>query len=250
MSEIELSIVIPAYKEAHKIIDDIKAAAVFLDSQNLQGEILVVDDGSPDETVAIAKSLEKYFPALKVLSYKPNRGKGHALRYGITRSQGRIVMFADAGLCVPYEIAVIGLTMLNLGMCDIAHGSRRMRGSIRRQQPLYRRIGSKVFSYIIHTLVGIPGYISDTQCGFKIYQGDVARRLYASAFTDGFMFDIEIILRALVNKYQILEFPVLWSNDADSRFNPLKGTFKLLIDLIVMRWQLTIDELKKLKTDR
>jgi glycosyltransferase involved in cell wall biosynthesis len=239
MSEIELSIIIPAYKEAHKIIDDIKASAKFLDAQNIRGEILVVDDGSPDETVTISQSLEKYFPALKVLSYKPNRGKGHALRYGITRSQGRIVMFADAGLCVPYDIAVIGLTMLNLGMCDIAHGSRRMRGSIRRQQPLYRRIGSKVFSWIIHTLVGIPSYISDTQCGFKLYQGDVARHLYGLAFTDGFMFDIEIVLRALAKDYLILEFPVLWSNDADTRFNPLRGSMKLLRELAIIRWRLT-----------
>lgn len=248
MSTLDLSIIIPAYKESNKIKLDIQAATEFLAAQNLSGEILLVDDGSPDETAAIAKSLEQYFPLLKVLSYQPNRGKGHALRYGITRSQGKIVMFADVGLCVPYEITVIGLTMLNLGMCDIAHGSRRMRGSIRQQQPLYRRIGSKVFSWIVHTLVGIPSYISDTQCGFKIYQGEVARRLYASAFTNGFMFDIEIILRALAAGYLILEFPVLWSNDADTRFNPFKGSWRLLIELVIIRWRLTSERwLKSLR---
>src|SRR4028118_460387 len=138
MPELDLSIIIPAYKEAKKIKQDIQAAAKFLEAQRIAGEILLVDDGSPDNTVETAKALEKDFPALKVLSYSPNRGKGYALRYGISHSKGRNVMFADAGLCVPYDIAAIGLTMLELRMCDMAIGSRRMRGSIRREQPLYR----------------------------------------------------------------------------------------------------------------
>jgi len=247
MPELDLSIIIPAYKEANKIKQDIQAAAKFLEAQRIAGEILLVDDGSPDNTVETAKALEKDFPALKVLSYSPNRGKGYALRYGISHSKGRNVMFADAGLCVPYDIAAIGLTMLDLRMCDMAIGSRRMRGSIRREQPLYRRIGSKVYSLVIHTLMGVPLYISDTQCGFKIYQGNVARCLYASAFTDGFMFDIEIILRALADGYQILEFPVLWSNDADTRFNPLRGTWRLFLELVAIRWGLAAEKWKKAK---
>ena len=246
-TELDLSIVIPAYKEVKKVNQDIQAAAAFLVSHRISGEILLVDDGSPDDTVETAKALESEFPALKVLSYKPNRGKGHALRYGVAHSRGKNVMFADAGLCVPYDIAAIGLTMLNLRMCDIAIGSRRMRGSIRREQPLYRRIGSKVYGWVIHTFMGIPWYISDTQCGFKLYQGNVARCLYASSFTDGFMFDIEIILRALADGYQILEFPVLWSNDADSRFNPLRGTWRLLRELVAIRWGLAAEKWKKTK---
>lgn len=246
-TEIDLSIIIPAYKEAKKIKQDIQAAAEFLDKQRIVGEILVVDDGSPDNTVEVAKALEKEFPELKVLSYKPNQGKGYALRYGVSRSKGKNVMFADAGLCVPYDVALIGLTMLNLQMCDIAMGSRRMRGSVRRQQPLYRRLGSKVYSLVIHTLMGVPWYISDTQCGFKIYRGNVARCLYASSFTNGFMFDIELILRALADGYQILEFPVLWSNDADTRFNPVRGTWGLFLQLIAIRWSLATEQWKKTK---
>ena len=246
-TELDLSIIIPAYKEAKKIKQDIQAAAQFLVSQGISGEILLVDDGSPDRTVETAKALESEFPVLKVLSYQENRGKGYALRYGIAQSRGKKVMFADAGLCVPYDVALIGLTMLNLRMCDMAIGSRRMRGSVRREQPLYRRIGSKVYSWVIHTFMGIPLYISDTQCGFKLYQGNVARSLYASAFTDGFMFDIEIILRALADGYQILEFPVLWSNDADSRFNPMRGTWRLFRELVAIRWGLAAEQWKRAK---
>ena len=147
-------------------------------------------------------------------------------------------MFADAGLCVPYQIAHLGLTMLDLDMCDIAHGSRRMRGSVRRAQPLYRRLGAQAFGLVVHAAMGVPSYISDTQCGFEIYRGDIARELYGAAFTDGFMFDTELILRALKRGYRILEFPVLWSNDADTRYDPIGGTIRNLKELVKIRWHL------------
>jgi len=120
-------------------------------------------------------------------------------------------------------------------MCDVAHGSRRMRGSVKRSQPLYRQIGSRIFGIVVHGFMGIPLYISDTQCGFKAYRLDVAQQLYGEAFTDGFMFDTEIILRALNEGYTILEFPVVWENDADTRFNPRTGSLRLLRELLVIR---------------
>lgn len=237
---IELSIVIPAFKESAKIERDIRAAADFLTKNRIDGEIIVVDDGSPDDTTACAMALQSSVENLRVLSYEPNRGKGHALHYGMTRARGRIIMFADAGLCVPYDIGLIGMTMLDLGMCDIAHGSRRMRGSIKRAQPLYRKIGSKGFSLLIHAFMGIPGYISDTNCGFKFYRRDVAHKLYGEMFTDGFMYDVELVLRARAENYTILEFPVLWSNDPDTRFSPSRGSLKLLRELAVIRWRLLL----------
>jgi dolichyl-phosphate beta-glucosyltransferase len=233
-SEYELSIVIPAYKEAAKISRDVEAAFEFLDAERINGEVIVVDDGSPDDTAAVARAAASR-PGFRVLSYTPNRGKGHALRYGIARARGRNVLFADAGLCVPYRVAKIALAMLDMRMCDVAHGSRRMRGSVKRSQPLYRQIGSRIFGIVVHGFMGIPLYISDTQCGFKAYRRDVAQRLYGEAFTDGFMFDTEIILRALNEGYTILEFPVVWENDADTRFNPRTGSVRLLRELLVIR---------------
>jgi glycosyltransferase involved in cell wall biosynthesis len=233
--DLDLSIVIPAFKEEAKIQVDIDAAFAFLEQERLRGEVIVVDDGSPDNTTAIARAAMSKYPGLQVLSYLPNRGKGHALRYGIARARGRNVLFADAGLCVPYQIAKIALAMLDMRMCDVANGSRRMRGSVKKAQPLYRRLGSQAFGIIIHTFMGIPGYISDTQCGFKAYRLSVAQRLYGESFTDGFMFDTEIILRALKEGYTILEFPVVWENDADTRFNPRTGSLRLLKELVVIR---------------
>ena len=238
MDGIDLSIVIPAYRESQKIAQDVRAAQAFLQAQKLRGEIIVVDDGSADDTARVARALTAEHANLHVIAYTKNRGKGHALRFGILHASGRNVMFADAGLCVPYEIAHIGLTMIDLQMCDIAHGSRRMRGSIKRAQPLYRRLGSKVFGVAVHVAMGIPFYISDTQCGFKIYRRDVASRLYGELFTDGFMFDTEVILRALKAGYRILEFPVLWSNDSDTRYDPIKGTVRNIAELAKIRFGL------------
>jgi len=230
----DLSIVIPAYNEAAKIAVDVAAAFEFLDAERIRGEVIVVDDGSPDETAAVARAASDRAD-FRVLSYTPNRGKGHALRYGIARARGRNILFADAGLCVPYRIAKIALAMLDMRMCDVAHGSRRMRGSVKRSQPLYRQIGSRIFGVVVHAVMGVPLYISDTQCGFKAYRRDVAQRLYGAAFTDGFMFDTEIILRALDEGYTILEFPVVWENDADTRFNPRTGSLRLLRELLIIR---------------
>jgi glycosyltransferase involved in cell wall biosynthesis len=238
-SELDLSIVIPAYKESSKVERDIVAASDFLAANGIRGEIILVDDGSPDDTAERAAALRARYKNLIVLSYKPNRGKGHAIRFGVLRATGRIVMFADSGLCVPYNIAKLGISMIEMDMCDIANGSRRARGSIVVAQPLYRRVGSKAYKGFIHLFMGIPRYISDTQCGFKLYRRDVAQALFAPAFTDGFMIDTEIILRALRAKYRILEFPVLWSNDADTRYDPVKGTLRNLRELLKIRYGLS-----------
>lgn len=240
MSDLDLSIIIPAYNDAHKFGADVAAADAFLERESLTGEIFLVSDGSTDDTVPRAQALERQYPRLRLLSYKKNRGKGYAVAQGVKASRGKVIMFADAGLCVPYEIGRIALTMLAIDMCDIAIGSRRMRGSVRIAQPLYRRIGARGHKVLIH-LLGVPYYVSDTQCGFKFYRSAVAKRLFSQLITDGFMFDVEIILRAIRDGCRILEFPVLWSNDPDTRFNPATGAFQVLADLFRIRWALWME---------
>jgi dolichyl-phosphate beta-glucosyltransferase len=107
-----------------------------------------------------------------------------------------------------------------------------------KKQPLWRRAGSRGFRWLIHTAMGIPHAIGDTQCGFKLYRLDVARELYAALTTPGYMFDIEIILRAVDRRYRIGHFPVRWSNDADSRFQPISGPISIARSLAGMRLRL------------
>lgn len=215
------SIIIPAFAEQKKIARDILAAAEFLTGNSLAGEIIVVDDGSHDATAAVAGSVEMTPGAkLQVIRYEQNKGKGFAVRTGIAAAQGDYVMFADSGLCVPYQNALRGLSLLKSGVCEIAHGSRRLSAStIIKPQAWQRRVSAKLFRGLALYWMKIPRQLTDTQCGFKIYRGDVARELYSECRTEGFMFDIEIILRAQCKGYRIREFSIEWTCDRDSRLS-------------------------------
>jgi len=239
----DLSIVIPAYNENAKITGDIKAAAGFLQDNKLQGEIIVVDDGSTDRTAEAAKLVN--VPASvkrNVIRYEQHRGKGYAVRTGISQTSGKYVMFADSGLCVPFGNALLGLEMLKDGSCDIAHGSRKLLESdILRDQPRRRQVSSRLFKWLTKRLVKIPDELSDTQCGFKLYKGDVARKLYSRCITDGFMFDVEIILRAQKQGYRIKEFPIEWTCDLDSRLSLTRVPWPVFSELRAIKRQLKID---------
>ena len=218
----DLSIVIPAFREEHKVRHDVEAAAAFLTRHNLIGEIIVVDDGSPDSTASEAEAASVPLGVVRrVIRYTPNRGKGHAVRTGMAAATGDYVMFADVGLCVPFENALRGIDLIKGGACEVAHGSRKMPESVlRRPQRLYRRLLSWTFRRIVGLFMGVPGRFTDTQCGFKVYRGDVGRRLFGECFSDGFMLDVEVLLRALGHGYRVAEFPVEWRCDWDSRLRP------------------------------
>jgi dolichyl-phosphate beta-glucosyltransferase len=233
----DLSIVIPAYEESNKIARDISEAAGFLEAHDFTGQIIVVDDGSRDNTAAVArKATIPPNVKLNVVRYEKHRGKGYAVRTGIKQSKGDYVMFADSGSCVPYEDTLRGLELLKKDHCDIAHGSRKMRGChIEKTQSLYRRICSKMFHFFVIHDMKIPAEFTDTQCGFKMYKGEVARHLYSEAVTNGFTFDIEIIMRAQQEGYRIKEFPIDWTCDRDSRLSPTRSSWNVLSELLKIR---------------
>jgi len=229
----DLSIVVPVLNESRKIIRDVESAAKFLQDNHFTGEIIVVDDGSDDNSAEAAKKAKiSSAISLKVVRYEQNRGKGYAVRAGIKQTRGEYVMFADSGCCVPYEDVLRGLGLLKSGECDIAHGSRKMQGCrIEKAQRLHRRICSKIFHRFVIDYMKISAELTDTQCGFKIYRGDVARHLFGECITDGFAFDIEIILRAQKEGYRIKEFPVDWTCDRDSRLSPTRSLWRIFLEL-------------------
>ena len=233
----DLSIIIPAYREAAKVRRDVEAAGLFLERAGLEGEIIVVDDGSPDGTreAALAAQVPEGV-VCRVIRLEPRCGKGCAVRTGMTAGRGRFALFADVGLCVPLEFALRAMEMIKRGECDIAHGSRNLPDSIiLKPQTLYRRLCSRLFRLVVRLFMGIPDEFTDTQCGFKVYRGDVARRLYGECFSNGFMFDVEILLRALRRGYRVKEFPVEWRCDLDSRLSPARSAKDTLAELAAIK---------------
>jgi hypothetical protein len=146
------------------------------------------------------------------------------------------VLFADSGLTVPFENALAGLRLVREGRADLAHGSRGLPGSvIRRDRDLDRKVISRLFHVLVVRWLHIPARLTDTQCGFKIYRGAVARQLYDECTTEGFMFDVEIILRALQHGFRIAEFPVEWTCDRDSRLGIRRSARAVLRDMYRLR---------------
>ncbi len=233
----DLSIVIPAYNEANKIARDIESADRFLSYQAIEGEIIIADDGSSDNTVDIARqtATQTANPVI-IATDRGHHGKGFALRQGFSQTTGQFAAFADSGMCVPYEEILCGIEMIQSGQCDIAHGSRKIdRKRIARQQSFYRRVCSELFRSFVHKAMGIPSQLTDTQCGFKIYRGQIAREIYGACITDGFMIDIEVILRALKCGYTIKEFVIDWTCDPDSRVKPAHESLKIINELNKIR---------------
>jgi dolichyl-phosphate beta-glucosyltransferase len=229
----DLSIIIPVFNESKKIKVDICSALKLFEKEGMNGEIIVVDDGSTDGTSDVTAEFEVgQGNQVRTIRLPEHKGKGCAVREGIKSSKSNFVMFADSGSCVPYENVLIGLELIKSGECEIANGSRKLKESkISTPQGLHRRIYSRVFRKLLAFYLKIPAELTDTQCGFKIYQGEIGRKLYSECISDGFIFDVEIILRALKQGYKIKEFPVEWTCDKDSRISLRRNFWKLYTEL-------------------
>lgn len=224
-----LSLIIPAYNECDRIAATVERVREFLESQGRIYEIIVVDDGSADHTSEAVPTEG----CIKTISYQSNRGKGYAVRQGILASRGEYVAFSDADLSAPIEELPKLFDALK-SSADIAIGSRAMvKSELLIRQPLYRELGGKTLNLIIQMLA-VPG-IRDTQCGFKLFRGDAARRIFNECILDGWGFDVEALYLARKLGYSIAEIPVKWSHDADSKISPFRAGLQVLKDLLRIR---------------
>jgi hypothetical protein len=146
------------------------------------------------------------------------------------------VLYADSGTCIPYANALTVIRRIAAGELDMALASRRLKGTIiRRDRPLRRRIISRLFHRSAVMIAGLPRWITDSQCGFKVYEGKAARKLFAGLATPGFLFELEIILKALRRGYRLEEFPVEWTCDLDTRLRPVSQARGVLKELLKVR---------------
>ena len=229
----DFSLIIPVWNEQHKIENDVRSVMAFFKRIGLQGEIIVSDDGSTDGTHAVLTRLQKEFAGqLNILLRRRHSGKGHAVRGGILQSRGSIVAFMDSGGNVPLSFLQKGSQKILNGQCQIAAGSRFLPESrIVLPMPLRRQMTSFLFRKIVHWYLKLPAEISDPQCGFKIFEGSVARQLAQRATIDGFLFDLEFYFLAGKQGWQWREFPIHWKCDRDSRLSISKNFLSILKDL-------------------
>ncbi|MBI3313343.1 MAG: glycosyltransferase family 2 protein [Candidatus Omnitrophica bacterium] len=233
MPVVYLSVIIPAYNEASRIAPTLESVMRFLKSQAYLSEIIVVDDGSQDETAAVATKILSNFPHL-VLKNKINHGKGFVVRQGMMEAHGEYLLFSDADLSTPIE-EVSGFIKELMQGYDLVIGSRALPDSnIEVHQPFWRENMGRVFNLLARCLSFRQ--IHDSQCGFKCFKGEVAKRLFSLQKLNGFSFDVEIIYLAQRLGYRILEKPVTWRNSPQSRVNALKDSWSMLVDLFRIRW--------------
>jgi glycosyltransferase involved in cell wall biosynthesis len=213
----QLSIVIPAYNEADRIVTTLTRTLSYLNRRNYRSEIIVVSDGSKDETRAL---VERRFPSsekvyVKALEYHPNRGKGYAVRFGMLQGTGSWIMFMDADYAVPIQEIEKGIPLLQQG-ADVAIASRAVCGSVvEKHQNIFREISAKIYTFIQNRYLGID--YQDTQCGFKLFQAPAAKVLFEKQRLDSVIFDPEILWLAKEHGFKVAEFPVKWRHIENSR---------------------------------
>lgn len=230
-----LSLLIPAYNESQRISPALDRVIEYLRTQTYAWELLIVDDGSRDETASLVAKRIEGIPNATLIAYQPNRGKGYAVRTGVLAAQGKWVVFLDADLSTPPEEIENALRYLNDGY-EMVIGSRALPDSqIEKKPPLYRRLATAIFDLVKHLMVGLWQY-SDTQCGFKAYKQEAVRPLYERAVIDRFMFDVEILYLAERKHLKVKEMAVRWADAAGSKVRFWEGVYNMMKDLTRIRW--------------
>ena len=234
MHPLDLSIIIPAFNEQRRLPNTLESIGTYLKTHSLRAEILVVDDGSSDDTARVAAGYQDTHPNLRVISNGRNRGKGFSVRHGMLEARGEIALFTDADLSTPIEEADKLLAAIRDQGHDGAVGSRALdRSLIAIHQAAIREQAGILFNFFVRWIMGID--YSDTQCGFKAFRMDRSRIIFEQQRMEGFGFDPELLFLAKRHQLRVAEVPVRWSHDAATKVNVVTDGIRMLLDLLVIR---------------
>jgi glycosyltransferase involved in cell wall biosynthesis len=229
----ELSIVIPAFNEEKRLARTLERIREYIATKGFDAEVIVVDDGSSDDTAKLVEKWHARMPILRLVSNGRNRGKGYSVCHGMLEARGRIALFTDADLSAPIEEADKLLSSLN--QAEIAIGSRALdRSLISVHQSRFRELAGILFNLIVRVMTGVD--FKDTQCGFKIFTRQQAMVIFEQQRVEGFGFDPEILFLAKRHGLRVVEIPVRWAHDPATRVRVFRDSLRMFIDLLRIRW--------------
>jgi len=230
---LDLTVVIPAFNEETRLTPAVADVLAFARRRDLDFELVVVDDGSRDGTAELVRRLSQEAPELRLIRLAANQGKGYAVRTGMVNARGRLVLFADADGATPAE-EYDRLERAIVAGADVAIGSRALKTSeVLVRARWHRRVFGRVFHWLVEHLA-VKG-IQDTQCGFKLFRGEVAHDLFSRMRMSGFSFDVEVLLMAQRRGYRVAEVPVNWHHVPGSRINLVTDSARMARDLFLIR---------------
>jgi len=226
--------VIPAYNESARIRPTLDEALRYTKEQNWDAEILVVDDGSTDDTAVIVREYGKRHARVVLVENPGNRGKGYSVRNGMLHARGEICLFTDADLSSPMTEAPKLFEAIGRG-ADIAIGSRWLRTELQTErQPLYRQAFGRIFNVALRAILGLS--FADTQCGFKAFRREAAQRIFPLQKIERWGFDPEILFLARRAGLRVEEVPVVWAHSEGTRLHPLRDGIRMFGEVLRIRW--------------
>ena len=230
---VDLSIVIPAFNEGERLPATLRSLLQYLDRDGRYAEVIVVDDGSRDDTSMQVRQFEVADHRVRLIRLPQNRGKGYAVRTGVVNAAGSLVLFADADGATPFEELPRLEAELNRG-ARVAIGSRGVRSrDTRVRARLYRRVLGRMFHAVVR-LFAVHGIV-DTQCGFKLFDAAAAHDLFSRMRMSGFSFDVEVLLMAIRSEYKVAEVPVNWTHQPGSKVRVLRDGMLMARDVLRIR---------------
>lgn len=232
----ELSIVVPAFNESARIVPSLEKILTYIREKGLDAELIVVDDGSSDDTAEIAGKVAERYDEIKtnVIRHKQNRGKGNAVKTGLLAAEADIALFSDADLSTPIEEAEKLIAPISNGEMDLTFGSRALdRSLIGTHQPWRREQGGKVMNFVIRKMSGLG--FADTQCGFKAFNMKKFRPLLDVMTVDRFGFDVEFLFVAKYHGLRLAEIPVRWNEVEGSKVSVFRDTRRMFSELALIR---------------
>jgi len=234
MDDLTYSIIIPAYNESERLAVSLPKVLDYTEKNDLQAEIIVVNDGSRDDTADVVRQFARTHPEIRLLENPGNRGKGYSVRNGMLNALGDVVLFTDADLSSPIYEASKLFAAIEQG-ADVAIGSRWLRAELQTErQPWFRQLYGRLFNLGLRLTLGLK--FRDTQCGFKAFTRAAAQTVFTRQRVERWGFDPELLF--LANKFNLrtVEVPVEWAHDHRSKISPLRDGLKMGVEMLSVRW--------------